>query len=191
MCGRYYWDDSTFDLIDDFADECDVELKTKKHDFSPGEKIPVLVMKKNKMVIEEYIWGYSMNMNSKLVINARSETILEKNMFKEDIRERRCLIASKGFYEWDSHKHQVSFENQEDILWMAGIYRQKEKEVTIITTQANSSVRGVHSRMPLIIHKEDIKKWLTDDASLSYFLSSVYDDLDIVSGNIQQSLFDD
>jgi len=34
------------------------------------------------------------------MINARSETVLEKPSFKRAFLKRRCLIITDGFYEW-------------------------------------------------------------------------------------------
>ena len=52
-------------------------------------------------------WGYQLP--STLVINARAETALEKPLFRESVRSRRCLIPSTGFYEWDGQKRKYLF----------------------------------------------------------------------------------
>ena len=91
----------------------------------------------------------------------------------------------------DSHKNKISFEpKQHAILLMAGIYRETQNEVTIITTKANQTMQGIHSRMPLVIPQSDLHKWLYDNQYLESFLSLVPDELNIISGQIQQSLFD-
>ena len=40
-----------------------------------------------------------------LLINARTETVLEKPAFKNAMRRRRCLIPADGYYEWQAVRH--------------------------------------------------------------------------------------
>lgn len=192
MCGRFYLNKETFQIASSMVEDNECEMIDEQKDYVPGEKIPVILSQDDKLVLTSLTWGYSMQGSSQKVINARSETLLEKKMFKEDALNHRCLVIAKGFYEWDSHKHKVSFESQkEDSLLMGGIYREKEKEVTIITVNANDTMKPIHSRMPLMISKEDMHRWLFDEHYLEVFLTTPLDDLQIVSGQVQESLFDD
>lgn len=187
MCGRFYFDNETHDILDTYIDEDECD---HQHigDYTPGQNIPVLMIKNNQLVLTPLKWGYSINKG--LVINARSETLLEKKIFAEDAMKHRCIVPAKGFYEWDEHKHKFAFQSsQHKLLLMAGIYREKDKEVTIITTHANDIMKGIHSRMPLIIDNNDLHKWLQDNESLEKYLSINNDELEIVSGHKQQSLF--
>ncbi len=45
------------------------------------------------------------------LINARSETILQKAPFKREASERRCLVPADGFFEWKreaDHRRRIS-----------------------------------------------------------------------------------
>lgn len=191
MCGRYYFDGETYQLVGNIVQDNQVEYDDIKCDFNPGENISVILFEDEKFVLKPMKWGYSINTSSQRVINARCETLLEKPMFSHDAREHRCLIPAKGFYEWDTHKHKFAVESPNNqYLLMAGIYRVKENEVTIITTAANDAIKPIHSRMPLIILEEDIQRWLLDEHYLEMFLASSGEDLNIVSGQMQQSLFE-
>lgn len=96
-----------------------------------------------------------------LLINARSESVLEKRIFQESVRHRRCVIPAKGFYEWNVKKEKYQFErlDQEAVLFMAGCFQrfQEQEWFVILTTQANASVSPVHHRMPLVLEKNEIE----------------------------------
>ncbi len=52
-------------------------------------------------VMSDLFWGIT-SRDKKLIINARAESVLEKTMFSESIRSRRCILPAAGFYEWDA-----------------------------------------------------------------------------------------
>lgn len=58
------------------------------------------------------VWGFPAPEGKGLVINARCETVLEKKLFSESVRTRRCLIPASGFYEWSQRKDPYFFAPQ-------------------------------------------------------------------------------
>ena len=98
-------------------------------------------------------FGYKTN---NLILNARQETFLEKPLFKDSMH---CIVPAGSFYEWDAGKNKVEFFTHH-ILYFAGLL--VDDHLVIVTTNANAYVKPVHSRMPVILEKEDIDPWLKD-----------------------------
>src|SRR5262249_8129107 len=108
--------------------------------------------------------GYSL-------INARSETVAEKPSFRSAFKQRRCLVLESGFYGWaprDGKKQPWLFGLQgAEPFAFAGLWERWEKgegdpleTCTIITTEANDTVRPVHNRMPVILPHDSLAAWL-------------------------------
>lgn len=191
MCGRFYYDEKTFHIIKSIVDENDFEEDIVMN-YCPGNKIPVIIDKKGILTLTSFIWGYTLPYSNQRVINARSESLFQKKMFYDDIMLHRCIIPARGFHIWDQNHHKLSLEiMNKKMLFMAGIYSEKEKEVTIITIPSHKNIRSIHARMPLIIPYEDIKRWLCDNKMLQYYLSFSSTELSIVDGIYQQSLFEE
>jgi putative SOS response-associated peptidase YedK len=103
----------------------------------------------------------------KPLINARSETVLEKPSFRNAIRRRRCLIPADGFYEWEGDvpgkKRPYFIEPKaQNLVGFAGIWEHwmspdgsELETAAIITTEANAEVATIHTRSP-----EDFDRWL-------------------------------
>ncbi len=108
------------------------------------------------------------------MINARSETVHEKPSFKQAFHARRCIIPASGFYEWEKAgkekiPHYIHLRDG-DIISLAGLWERwkspegKELETcTILTTAANSLVKKLHDRMPVILHRAEFDIWLDRD----------------------------
>jgi len=108
------------------------------------------------------------------MINARSETIHEKPSFKQAFHARRCIIPISGFYEWekagrDKIPHYIHLRGG-DVMSLAGLWeRWKSPEgvelqtCTILTTSANSLLKKLHDRMPVILHREEFNLWLNKE----------------------------
>ncbi|HEV2845095.1 MAG TPA: SOS response-associated peptidase [Thermoanaerobaculia bacterium] len=124
-------------------------------------------------------WAKEAAIGNKL-INARSETVVEKASFKTSFKKKRCLIPADGFYEWkkEGKLKQPFLIRRKDAkpfafagLWSA--WRDPERSqwvetFTILTTDANDLLRPLHNRMPVILDRESFDLWLdpkVDDAA--------------------------
>lgn len=59
----------------------------------------------------------------------------------------------------------------------------------ILTTEANDSMRPVHDRMPLVLERDEIRKWLTEDQLVGTFLQKMPPSLERRMDFEQMSLF--
>lgn len=111
----------------------------------------------------------------KPLINARSDTIMEKPSFRNAIRRRRCLIPADGFYEWEGDvpgQKRPWYIHRPDhgLMAFGGIWEHwmgpdgsELETAAIITTNANVLVATIHPRSPLVIQPKDFDNWLDHD----------------------------
>ncbi|MCI4645709.1 MAG: SOS response-associated peptidase [Hyphomonadaceae bacterium] len=102
--------------------------------------------------------------------NARAETVAEKPVFRGAFRYRRCLVPMSGFYEWTGEKGSkipfaISLRNRRWFclagLWDRAMIDGSEIDsFTVLTTQPNDLMAGIHTRMPVILRPEDYTRWL-------------------------------
>jgi putative SOS response-associated peptidase YedK len=179
MCGRFYIDEESAVEIKKILEQIDAKYQNKTRktgEIFPTNEVPILAANHNKVEPELSVWGFPNYNNKGVLINARSETALEKKTFREGILSRRCVIPSSGFFEWNSAKQKYYFQRQEEgILYMAGIYNfyQDECKFVILTTSANLSMQDIHQRMPVVLEKGDVEKWILDQNETSRILYSV------------------
>lgn len=137
-------------------------------------------------------WGLPDSYHKSTIINARAETALEKRMFRDSVASRRLAVPAARFYEWDREKQKVAFYRKgRPALYMAGFYSPGEDgwNFCILTTEANSSVGGVHDRMPLVIEREQVRDWILDGDRTAEFLTGRPPQLDQERDYEQLSLF--
>ena len=93
-----------------------------------------------------------------LCINARAETAESRPAFWEAMRHSRCVIPVSAFYEFSPEKEKVAFRLGDGVFFLGGCVR--EDRFVILTTAPNASVAPVHPRMPVIIRREDVLRWI-------------------------------
>ncbi len=177
MCGRYTLNKKADDIAKRF------NLATKPKDLrenfnvSPSQVMPVIVEdEKGKRVVEPMVWGIPRKLFlggkvvEKEIINSKSEKAFDR-FWKKTVLSHRCLIPATGFYEWKrTDDVKIPFfihPKQMEIFAFAGIWDtwkneagQEIKTYSIMTTEPNKEMSGIHNRMPVILHKEDESSWI-------------------------------
>ncbi|MES2565464.1 MAG: SOS response-associated peptidase [Bacteroidota bacterium] len=151
-------------------------------------KVPLLTSE-NPEKVQSFNWGLipkwckdeaKAKEMRKNTLNAKSETIFELPSFRASIGKKRCLIFTKGFYEWrDYNKVKYPYYiylKDQPVFTFGGIYESWVNKETgevinttsIITTEANPLMAEIHNskkRMPLILTGDAMHKWI--DPSIS------------------------
>ncbi len=110
-------------------------------------------------------WGFCRPF-SNAVVNSREDK-LGGGMWRDAMRNRRCLVPASAYYEWSGqvgHKRTHKFESPEgNWLWIAGIW-EENKELgrcfSMITTEPKGVAVGIHDRMPAVLSFEEIDGFL-------------------------------
>lgn len=202
MCGRYFFNLNSQDFPDPLWQKIVTfaqEHSAAAGEIFPSEKVVTIGLdnkKRTKLAITH--WNFSGLKQGKKHINARSETVEEKLTFKEAFRHHRCIFPMNGFYEWDERKQRYLFTKAAEPLYVAGFYQVNEDagepvaESIIMTTTPNATVGRIHDRMPLLIPRQDLNKWLTDLDFARKLINQPMPELivtPIEEGNKQEELF--
>lgn len=192
MCGRYYIDDETAMEIERLVRHLDETIKNQgKKVIYPSNQAPVITGRQEEFAAELFTWGFPGFDKKNLIINARSETVLEKRTFSDSVRTRRCAIPATGFYEWNKNKEKYTFQKPNGTpCYLAGFYKEIEGGIrfVILTTEANGSMKDVHNRMPLILNEQELNDWMFDDTRTEEILRKVPCPLEKETDYEQQTL---
>ena len=150
-----------------------------RYNVAPSQDIPAILNQypdELSMVRWGLIPSWAKEENTKYsMINAKAETIAEKPAYRGPIRKRRCLIPADSFYEWKKTKDgpkrpfRIMLKDQ-SLFVFAGVWDHWERDgkeilsCSIITTEPNELMKGIHDRMPVILPKDQEEVWLKDIA---------------------------
>lgn len=179
MCGRYSITVTIEELMERFLLEHYPEhfIYTPRYNAAPGQLVPAILAQEGKNRMGPLKWGLvpSWAKEEKLsfpTFNAKAETLREKASFRTPFERKRCLIPADGFYEWKSlpggRKEPLRIVLKKRTLFaMAGLYDtwtapdgRKVASCTVITTEPNGLMAGIHNRMPVILRPEHEALWL-------------------------------
>ena len=179
MCGRFTLSTSLKELTDRFGLNSFPVNVSPSYNIAPTQ--PVLTVRsmpgRTRQVKADFMrwglipaWAKNTSMGIRM-INARSETASEKPSFRSAFRKRRCLILADGFYEWrktptGKQPTRIQMKGGNPFAF-AGLWESWNNpegrdihSCTILTMTANSFMKNIHDRMPLILQKDNERKWL-------------------------------
>jgi putative SOS response-associated peptidase YedK len=183
MCGRFVSSSPPDELAKYFDTEKVEESAIEpSYNVAPSNDVYVVVESGGVRRLDSFHWGLipfwakDVKTGNKM-INARAETVAEKNAYKHAFKKRRCIIPADGFYEWkkipgQKTKQPYFIERADgEPFAFAGLWemwRPKDKEgdsepirsCTIITGEPNEKMAEIHDRMPVMLPPSAWDAWL-------------------------------
>ena len=176
MCARYTLRKRR---LGDVAESLDAEFTAEdealykpRYNVSPADVAWVLLPGADRRVLRPARWKYLIGAK-RLLMNIRSESV-GFGRFRDAFSSGRCAVVTDGFYEWPGNEGEpVWFHARDDGLVLLGGLLQLPKapgaypRFSVLTTRPNAFVAKVHDRMPVVVARSQLDKWLTGDPTVA------------------------
>ena len=165
------------DEIEAMVSDDDAPLYRPRYNVAPSDTTWMVEARGDDRVLVPAVWGYVAR--DRPLINVRSEQVATGAGFREAFAERRCLVVTDGFYEWSASKRPTWFHRRDDgLVLLAGLFQtvQGRPRFAVLTTRANGLVAAVHDRMPVIVGRDAIDRWLSGELAEATRLLGPADD---------------
>jgi putative SOS response-associated peptidase YedK len=173
MCGRYLIT-STPEAMRQLFQYPELPNFPPRYNVAPTQPVPIVRLHEGRRQFALVRWGLIPSWvkdpkTFSLVLQARSDSVLDKPSFKNAMKRRRCLIPADGFYEWneDTRRPYVVRPTQGGPVAFAGLWEswmgpngEEMETAAVITTDANKTLHPIHYRMPAVILPEAFDLWL-------------------------------
>ena len=183
MCGRYAFyehQELSERLTNVSLDSNFLDQFRPTWNAAPSQTLPVIIEDHGTVEVRGMNWGLIPKWTKPgerpkvAPINARSETLTEKPMFRSLVKYRRCVVPANGFYEWkrtaDGKQPYYIEPATGQLMLFAGLFDESKQvsgdpleSFSIITTEANQAMSELHDRMPVILGDDDLEAWLDRD----------------------------
>jgi putative SOS response-associated peptidase YedK len=181
MCGRYAVTSSpeAIRALFRYAEQPDFP---PRYNIAPTQPIAIVRLHNGQRQFALVRWGLIPSWvkdprTVSLMFNARGETVRDKPAFSAAMKRRRCLVPADGFYEWQrqggrKQPFYIRARSGEPLafagLWETWVGPNGEEIDTaaIVTTAANSTLKPLHDRMPVIVPPEAFDLWLSGEADV-------------------------
>ncbi len=148
------------------------EWARPKHNITLTHVVSTVAISDGEPVVRGMAWGlvppYAGGA-AQLMPNAAAEKAASSPAFREATATRRCLVPANGFYEWATAgklklPHLFTLRDEEPFAF-AGIWSPRADAdlppaFAILTTVPNELVAPIHHRMPVILTRETMPRWI-------------------------------
>ena len=187
MCGRYTVTRQE-GMIEDLEAVLDPatpqnEWWKPRFNVAPTQPAPVVTLRDGVRTIEMMrwglipFWGTKPGAKAPLMINARVESLDAKQVFRDALAHKRCLVPADGFFEWKRTGPKSAIPTpmyihpaQHRFVAFAGLWARAKAEsgreitsFTIVTGPPNELVKPIHDRMPVVLDRSVWAAWLDPD----------------------------
>ena len=198
MCGRSSLHDAPVNVLERFHLPPVIPGFAPRYNIAPSqEQWTILLGPDGSPEVRSLKWGLVPSWASDPTVgqklcNARDDSVAGKPSFQESFRQRRCLILTDGYYEWQKQgKTRVPLFfhlTGHRAFALAGLWDRWTKggapleTCTIITTEASSRAAIVHHRMPVVLTLDGATEWLSEATPEHRLmeLMAPYEDPDLV-----------
>jgi len=126
--------------------------------------------------LKQMTWGFPLvmtgrngqSLKAKPVNNARTDK-LDSYFWRSSFEQRRCLIPMSAWAEAQGEKGAKTrtwmSRPDEELFAVAGVWQDSDEfglaYSMVMTDSAGSASADIHSRMPVVLHKDDYQGWLS------------------------------
>ncbi len=145
-----------------------------KYNITLTQVVPVVAVQDEAPAVCGMMWGlvpfYERDQpQMRMLPNATAEKAATSPAFRQAIARRRCLIPANGFYEWATVRkmkrpHLFTLKEEEPFafagIWEPGTSHSLPPCFAILTTVPNELVAPIHNRMPVMLTRETMPRWI-------------------------------
>jgi putative SOS response-associated peptidase YedK len=113
--------------------------------------------------------------------NARAESVTEKPAYRHAWKQaQRCVMPALGYFEWQKQAdgkqpYFIRGDNREPVFF-AGLFEPARESIpwscTMLTRPAREDLASIHPRMPVILSRQSLTRWLEADNDEALALTS-------------------
>ncbi len=174
MCGRmthYYTWEQIYNHYNAFTQALNLPAR---FNVAPTQDVLTITTEPEGKAARMMRWGlippWSAEPLKAATFNTRTDTIETSKLWKPSLDKWRCVVPASGWYEWTGdkgNKQPWHFTRPDgEPLSFAGLYappgRFGKASCSIVITEAADSTRHIHDRMPVILERDQVDRWLAE-----------------------------